>query len=211
MERAAFLLKTTETRRCAALDKLQALLPDAAAKAKAAGAGNLSVWQAENLIFGYYEADTMAQLRQAGAVVREMAEAMQDTAELMASPGNMRRMYTALGHPRAEKKGLGHRVFMTRLKPGMAEEYRARHAAIETEDAPEGPINNFTIWNAGDYICGYAELDPGFVIDRSAEGMEKDRPWETAMLEVMDWLTDDVNSLFGFTHKPVRCLFSANK
>ena len=66
MERAAFLLKTTETRRCAALDKLQALLPDAAAKAQAAGAGNFSVWQAENLIFGYYEADTMAQLRKAG-------------------------------------------------------------------------------------------------------------------------------------------------
>ncbi len=211
MERAAFLLKTTDARRCAALQAIRALLPDTYGEAAKAGAANFSVWQAENLIFGYYEADTIEEIRKAGAVVRCMAEKLQDTAELMASPGNMRRMYTALGHPRAEKKGLGHRVFMTRLKPGMAEEYRARHAAIETDDAPEGPINNFTIWNAGDYICGYAELDCGFAIDRSAEGMEKDRPWETAMLAVMDWLTDDVNSLFGFTHKPVCCLFDSNR
>jgi L-rhamnose mutarotase len=207
MERAAFLFKTTDSRRAEALSKLKTLLPDTAAQLKDAGADNFSLWRAENLIFGYYETPDMATLRAAGAVIRTLASQLEETADLLASPGNMRRMYTALGHPRTDKQGLGHRVFMTRLKPGMAEEYRARHAAIETDDAPEGPINNFTIWNCGDYICGYAELDPGFTIDRSAEGMEKDRPWETAMLEVMDWLTDDVNSLFGFQHEPVSRLY----
>ena len=207
MERGAFLLKTSDARRADALEKLSALLPETAAQLKNAGADNFSLWKAENLIFGYFETVDMPTLRKAGAVIRTLAAQLGDAAELLASPGNMRLMYTALGHPRENKKELGHRVFMTRLKPGMAEEYRARHAAIETDDAPEGPINNFTIWNCGDYICGYAELDPGFVIDRSAEGMEKDRPWETAMLEVMDWLTDDVNSLFGFRHEPVSCLY----
>ena len=207
IERAPFLLKTTDERRADTLAKLGALLPDCVSRLKAAGARNFSLWRAENLIFGYFETADLASLRAAGAVVREFAAQLDDAAELLASPGNMRRMYTALGQPRPDKSKLGHRVFMTRLKPGMAEEYRERHAAIETDDAPEGPINNFTIWNCGDYICGYAELDEGFVIDRSAEGMEKDRPWETAMLEVMDWLTDDVNSLFGFTHEPVSCLY----
>ncbi len=210
MERAAYLLKTTDSRRAEALGRLSALLPGMAAAMKDAGARNISVWSAENLIFGYCESDDMQTLRAAGACVRTLADQLADYAELLSSPGNMRRMYTALGHPRASKQGLGHRVFMTRLKPGMAEEYRRRHAAIETDSAPEGPINNFTIWNSGDYICGYAELDPGFVIDRSARGMEPDRPWETSMLEVMDWLTDDVNSLFGFEHKPVCCLYLEN-
>ena len=210
MERVSFLLKATDSTRAAALDGMKSLLPELACALKKTGITNFSVWQAENLIFGYYEAADIAAVRASGALVREAAEKLAGKAELISSPGNMRRMYTALGHPRACKKGLGHRVFMTRLKPGMAEEYRKRHAAIETDDAPEGPINNFTIWNGGDYICGYAELDEGFVIDRSAEGMEKDRPWETAMLEVMDWLTDDVNSLFGFTNKPVTCLYDSN-
>ena len=211
MERAAFLFKTTDSRRREALSRIRELLPEAAYSMKEAGARNFSLWQAENLIFGYFEADSMAAVRRAGELVREGGEILGDTAWLISSPGNMRRMYTALGNPRECKKGLGHRVFMTRLKPGMAEEYRARHAAIETDDAPEGPINNFTIWNGGDYICGYAELDRGFVIDRSAEGMEKDRPWETSMLEIMDWLTDDVDSLFGFHHDPVTCLYDSNK
>jgi len=206
MERAAFLLKALKGQREAVLAKLEALLPEAAAQFEALGAENFSVWQAEDLIFGYYEAADITAMRKVGAAVRVWSEQLEESAMLISTPGNMRRMYTALGNPRAEKKNLGHRVFMTKLKPGMAEEYRARHAAIETDSAPEGPINNFTIWNGGDYICGYAELDEGFVIDRSAEGMEKDRPWETAMLEVMDWLTDDVNALFGFEKKPVRCL-----
>ena len=207
MERASFLLKALKGQREAVPAKLEAELPQAAAGFEALGADNFSVWQAEDLIFGYFEAADIATMRKVGAAVRAWCEQLEDIAVLISTPGNMRRMYTALGSPRAEKKALGHRVFMTRLKAGMAEEYRARHAAIETDSAPEGPINNFTIWNGGDYICGYAELDEGFVIDRSAEGMEKDRPWETAMLEVMDWLTDDVNSLFGFENKPVRCLY----
>ena len=210
MERAAFIFKTTDSRRAEALGRLTALLPDTAEALRDAGARNFSLWRAENLVFGYYEAADMPALRAAGDAVRALEAPLEDYAELLASPGNMRRMYTALGQPRAEKHGLGHRVFMTRLKPGMAEEYRRRHAALETGSAPEGPVNNFTIWSCGDYICGYAELDAGFSLDRSAEGMEPDRPWETAMLEVMDWLTDDVNALFGFAHKPVCCLYDGN-
>jgi len=211
MERAPFLFRTNPTDRDEALQRFAALLSKESPCLAAAGAQNVSLWQAEDLIFGYLEAQTRENLSAIGTIVRGWEAELGGAAQLIASPGNMRRMYTALGNPRADKTGLGHRVFMTRLKPGMAQEYRDRHAAIEGNAAQDSPVNNFTIWNCGDYICGYAELDKGYVIDRSAQGMEKDRPWESRMLEVMDWLTDDVNALFGFENKPVRCLFDGNR
>ena len=34
--------------------------------------------------------------------------------------------------------------------------------------------------------------------------------WETRQLEIMDWLTDDVDWLTGQKHAPSRCIFRQN-
>ena len=210
MQRSSFLMKAYPGARADALAALAADLPAAWQRMKAAGASNFTVWQMQDLIFGYYEAADPDTARTVGAEIRALAEKVSAFADLLASPGNMHRMYTALGHVREDKSRLTHRVFATRLYPGMIKEYRDRHAAIETEDPAESPVNNFTIWNCGDYICGYAEMDEGHPFDKSAAAQEGNRAWETAMLNVMAWITDDVNSLFGFDCPPVVCLFNSN-
>ena len=50
----------------------------------------------------------------------------------------------------------------TRLKPGTQEEYKRRHDALVEQrgnTVNPGPDSNFSIWNAGDYIFGYDEID----------------------------------------------------
>ncbi len=112
----------------------------------------------------------------------------------------MRLMYLDSGIIRESKELIRHRVFMTKLMLGMQEEYKRRHdelAASRGGPVNPGPDNNFSIWNAGEYIFGYDEID----VTMEAEGTEASRDavirWETQMLEIMRWLTDDVDWLTG--------------
>lgn len=208
MERLAFLVKVFPDKVEEVTQAMKARMPAVAKDAIAAGASNLSVWRAEDIIFGYYEADIKSN---AGNIIRSFIdEGFDDSAFLIASPGNMRLMYSAIGSPREDKKSLRHRVFVTRLKPGCTEEYKLRHdnlAAKQSEEPIEGPINNFTIWNAGDYICGYNEIDPDYIEVNDPESEKLNVEWEIRMLEIMDWITDDVDHISGEKHEKVECIF----
>ena len=128
-------------------------------------------------------------------------------------------MYHCIGLARADKSHIRHRVFTTRLKEGCAAEYKRRHdALIEARHGvpSPGPDSNFTIWNANGYIFGYDEIDTAYRPDPSLpqKTPEEEKAdtiaWETRQLEIMDWLTDDVDWLTGQKHAPSRCIFRQN-
>ena len=210
MERKTFLLKLTGSK-AEELDLLKNSLPALAGKLK--NISNFSVWNAEDMVFGYYEADNEGR-DEADSIIREFFEKEIKSSIFLASPGNMRLMFNSLGEPVEDKSTIRHRVFMTRLKPVSSEEYKKRHDAISNRPAPppgqpprKRPTNNFTIWNAGDYICGYSEVDKDFVPPDTEEARKATASWETRMLEIMDWLTDDVDHISGEKHEKVLCLY----
>ena len=208
MERRTFLLQAGPG--CSPSDsELAELFDRVTGDPGFAAARDFSVWRAEDMIFGYYETDETAYPDRAGQVVREaVLSALAGKAILISSPGNMRLMFTSIWQPKENKEGLFHRVFMTRLKPGCATEYKDRHdglvAQMDDSDIPaEGrESSNFTIWNAGDYICGYNEMEKPAVTDS-----DENAPWEIRMLEIMDWLTNDVDRISKEKHEAVRCVF----
>ena len=94
-------------------------------------------------------------------------------------------------------------AFKMKLKPGCEEEYKRRHdglIAARGDTVSEGPDSNFTIWYGAGYIFGYCEKVKAF--DREMTGEEKASTiaWETRQLEIMDWLTDDVDWITGQKH-----------
>lgn len=112
-------------------------------------------------------------------------------------------MYHDYGIVRKSKELIRHRMFMTRLKPDCEEEYKRRHDALiekRGDSVNPGPDSNFSIWSAGGYIFGYNEVD----ITMEKEPTEKERQdtiaWETRQLEIMDWITNDVDWMTGERH-----------
>jgi L-rhamnose mutarotase len=119
----------------------------------------------------------------------------------------MRLMYHDIGVVRQDKSLIRHRVFVTRLKPGCEEEYKRRHdglIAARGDAVSQGPDSNFTIWCGAGYIFGYCEKVKAF--DREMTEAEKADTiaWETRQLEIMDWLTDDVDWITGEKHEKIR-------
>lgn len=161
---------------------------------------NFSLWQAEDLVFGYYEADTEPQHDQLETVLDELAECF----EWLAKPGsNMRLMYHDFGVVREDKSLIRHRMFMTKLKPGCEEEYKRRHDALveaRGEKVTPGPDSNFSIWYAGGYIFGYDEIDTTMEVEETAQAHAATVAWESKQLEIMDWITNDVDWLTGQWH-----------
>ena len=171
------------------------------AAARAAGVGNFSVWSIEDLLLCYGE--------DAGdgseAVCREVLAV--SGGELLAAPGSMRLMYHDIGVVREDKSLIRHRVFCTKLKPGCEEEYKRRHDALVAargDAVSEGPDSNFTIWYGGGYIFGYDEKVRAFDHEPTEAEKAADIAWETRQLEIMDWLTDDVDWITGQKHPHVR-------
>ena len=209
MERKTFLIKIVHDNSEKTVDNLKNFLPGIIEKTE--DISNFSIWKAEDMIFGYYE--TTREATASDTIIRScLVEALGADAIILASPGNMRLMYNAIGLPREDKSALRQRVFITRLKPGCAEEYKRRHDAITPkaeEPARNRPTNNFTIWNAGDYICGYSEIDAFYVPPDTEHAKKRTVAWETKMLEIMDWLTNDVDYISGEQHVKIRCLYSS--
>ncbi|MFR5150199.1 MAG: hypothetical protein ACLTER_12195 [Ruminococcus sp.] len=114
---------------------------------------NFSIWNTERLIFGYYEKEDDAELNAEEKAVRDvLIEKMAETFEWISEPGqDMRLMYHNYGVIRENKELIRHRVFMTRLKDGCEEEYKARHDGLiaqRGDTVDPGPDSNFTIWSA---------------------------------------------------------------
>lgn len=206
MERKTFLIKLINDKFEQTIETIIGILPSITEATN--DITNFSIWKAEDMVFGYYEAaqDSTATDNLIRSFFEEKIGA---SSIILASPGNMRLMYSAIGLPREDKSTIRHRVFITRLKPGCSEEYKLRHDMLSSRmnnPANNSPTNNFTIWNAGDYICGYSEIDVDYTQPNTEEAKNATIVWEKKMLEIMDWLTDDVDYISGEKHVKIRCL-----
>lgn len=172
---------------------------------------NFSIWNTDSLIFGYYETEDGAVIPENEARVREaLMDKMEDTFTWISTPGeNMRLMYHDFGIVRESKELIRHRMFMTKLKPGCEEEYKRRHDALvekRGETINPGPDSNFSIWSAGGYIFGYNEIDTTMEVEETAADRQSTIEWETRQLEIMDWITNDVDWMTGEHHSGSRRL-----
>lgn len=180
---------------------------------KLCGINNFSIWCVEDLVFGYYEVnDSIEPKENKMVLISHFLEYMMVCCECLAHPMNnpMRLMYEDIGIIREDKSRIHHRVFVTKLKIGCAEEYKRRHDTLILSRNGKinlGPESNFTIWNIGDYIFGYCELDKSMEREPTEEEWKTKIAWETRMLEIMDWVTDDVDWLTGLKHDKIELIF----
>lgn len=172
------------------------------------GAKNASVWTAADFLYLYaeFEDGCPASLE---SVTAPYAGYLTSFASKIAG-NEMDLMYHDLGIVRQDKTEIRRRVFATVLKPGCAAEYKTRHQKLieargEVTDHHE---SNFTIRCAkGKYIFGYCEFVKLFDREETEEEKQATIAWETRQLEIMDWLTDDVDWITGQKHEKMRCLF----
>jgi len=188
--------------RAAAIAAVKALEKDFRAACEAAQVENFSLWHMEQYLFGYGESGSGDM-----ACFDSVFAKLPEDAKLVCAPGTMRLMYHDMGVVRGDKSLIRHRVFATKLKPGCEEEYKLRHDGLveaRGDTVKEGPESNFTIWCGDGHIFGYCELVKAFdAIEPTPEQKEWSLQWETRQLEIMDWLTDDMNWLTGEDHPPV--------
>ena len=173
------------------------------------GMKNFSLWSCDEYVFGYYETQEADSL---GDEAKESARALyagfDDCLDWLSTPDKeMRLMYHCFGVVRENKELIRHRMFMTKLKPGCAEEYKARHdKLIESRNGAvvEGPDSNFSIWSDGNYIFGYDEIDTSMEKPETEEEHQATVEWETRQLGIMDWITNDCDWLTGQVHSASR-------
>ncbi len=170
---------------------------------------NFSIWNVEDLVFGYYESENEIIFSETDRQVVSLWESSYgDSYEWLSTPfENMRLMYHDIGYVRTNKELIRHRVFITKLVPGMEEEYKTRHDALieaRGDKITEGPDSNFTIWYAGGYIFGYNEIDTTMEHEMTVEERENTIQWEKRMLEIMEWKTNDVDWITGECHETIK-------
>lgn len=170
---------------------------------------NFSMWNAQDLIFGYYETEDCLEFStEDKEIVRKWQEIYGNSFTWISTPfEEMRLMYHDFGYVRESKELIRHRVFITKLVPGAEDEYKARHdVLVEARGGKitEGPDSNFSIWSAGGYIFGYNEIDTTMERDRTKEDEDADIAWETRMFEIMSWITNDVDWISGEHHETIK-------
>ncbi len=170
---------------------------------------NFSMWNAEDLIFGYFE--TIEPIEKWSDEDKEffvnLDQKFQGCYDWISKPWeSMRLMYQDFGIVREDKELIRHRVFMTKLVPDSEEEYKRRHDALvdARKGINPGPDSNFSIWSAGGYIFGYDEIDTTMERERTDADRQADIAWETKMLEIMSWITDDVDWITHEHHPHIR-------
>lgn len=204
MKRIPLLLRCRPDCKNTGIGALKTLWSEIRATLTALGAENLSVWGIGDFLFFYGEYPDNFRLPEDKKAAWE--QAMTPYFQLFAAPGTMDLMYHDIGIVRRDKSLIRHRVFATRLKDGCAPEYKRRHDALiaaRGDTVKEGPESNFTIWYAGGYIFGYCELVKAFDHEMTEDEKAATIAWETRQLEIMDWLTDDVDWITGKKHDPI--------
>lgn len=170
-------------------------------------ADNFSLWQMGQQVFGYCETPDGEVCADAIKAAAEIADEFSGCAEWIAKPADgMRLMYHDFGIVRKNKELIRHRVFATKLREDFQEEYKRRHdglIAARGGKTDPGPDSNFSIWNAGRYIFGYDEIDVTMETPETKEEHDQTVKWESGMLEIMEWITDDVDWLTGERHPHV--------
>ena len=76
--------------------------------------------------------------------------------------------------------------------------------AARGDAVSQGPDSNFTIWYGAGYIFGYCEKVRAFDREMTEQERRDTVAWERKQLEIMDWLTDDVDWITGQRHAPIR-------
>lgn len=212
MKREAFLLKIKPGMKDEFKSRMANPWPEVVSAWKSMGYDNFSMWSVEDFAFGYREVDESAAPSAAEkAQVERWEEYMKDVCETMAQPGAMRLMYHDIGNVRQDKSLIRHRVFATLIKPGCADEYHARHQALidaRGDRISDGPETNFTIWCADSrYNFGYCELVKSYDHEMTEEEKAASIAWETRQLEIMEWLTDDVDWITGEKHPHIEKVY----
>ena len=205
MERHAFAMKVKDGQMNTYRRKLGEIWPELTGFLDRNQIKNFSIWKADQLIFGYYEkADGTVLNAEEKSVRDRLTGEIQDTFQWITIPGeDMRLMYHNFGVVRENKELIRHRMFMTKLKDGCEEEYKARHDGLiaqRGDTVDPGPDSNFSIWSAGGYIFGYDEIDTTMERDETPEEHEATVAWETRQLGIMDWITNDVDWMTGECH-----------
>ena len=175
MERHAFAMKVKEGKMNDYRKILGEIWPELTAYLDRNGIHNFSIWNAADLIFGYYEnADGAVISPEEEKVKAALTEKIGDTFTWISTPGkDMRLMYHNFGVVRENKELIRHRMFMTKLKDGCEEEYKARHeglVALRGETIEPGPARESTI------------------------------TWETRQQGIIDRITNDVDWMTKEVH-----------
>ena len=211
MKRHTFAL---EIKRCKMVEfrsGLGEVWPELTAFLDEHGMVNFSMWNVECIVFGYYETEDDFAFTESDKEKVAMWEAKYgDSYTWVSVPfKGMRLMYHDFGIVRESKELIRHRVFITRLVEGMEEEYKARHDALveaRGNRITEGPDSNFSIWYAGGYIFGYNEIDTTMEHEMTDEERKSTISWENRMLQIMSWLTNDVDWITGECHASIQRL-----
>lgn len=211
MERHTFAIEVKRGRMAEFRSALGDVWTELTAFLDVKGMENFSIWNVENLIFGYYETeDSFSFTENDKLQVAKWEATYDDSYSWISTPfEDMRLMYHDFGIVRESKELIRHRVFITKLKEGMEEEYKARHDALveaRGNRITEGPSSNFSTWYAGGYIFGYKEIDTTMEHEMTAEEKESMISWEKRMLEIMSWLTNDVDWITGECHANIQRL-----
>lgn len=205
MERHSFAMEIKKGKKNEYRQILGEIWPDLTAFLDQEKVHNFSIWNCDSLIFGYYETDETNEFsEEKKASIQALTSRIDHTFTWISTPGeNMRLMYHNFGVVRENKELIRHRMFMTKLKDGCEEEYKARHdglVAQRGETIDPGPDSNFSIWSAGGYIFGYDEIDITMEVEETPEAREATIAWETRQLEIMDWITNDVDWMTKEVH-----------
>ena len=211
MERHAFAMKIKEGQMNAYRKCLGEIWPELTAFLDRNEIKNFSIWNAADLIFGYYENADGKKLSEEELAARDvLVKKVEDTFDWISTLGeDMRLMYHDFGIVRESKELIRHRMFVTKLKPGCEEEYKRRHNVLverRGDTVDPGPDSNFSIWSAGGYIFGYNEIDTTMEVEETEEDRKNTIEWETRQLGIMDWITNDVDWMTGEHHPAVKRL-----
>ncbi len=208
MKRNPFVLRFKDGKKEEGLAVISGFWNECKGALKRAGIENFSIWSIEDFLFCYGEFPDEVKLSPADqARLEAWKAALAPVCDVFAAQGTLPLMYHDIGIVRADKSLIRHRVFATRLKEGCAAEYKRRHDGLIEKRAgkiTEGPESNFTIWNANGYIFGYCELVKSFDHEMTEEEKASTIAWETRQLEIMDWLTDDVDWITGQKHDSIK-------
>ena len=208
MKRNPFVLRFKDGKKEEGLAVISGFWNECRGALKRAGIENFSIWSIEDFLFCYGEFPDEVKLSRADrAGFEAWKAALAPVCDVFAAQGTLPLMYHDIGIVRADKSLIRHRVFATKLKEGCAAEYKRRHDGLIEKRAgkiTEGPESNFTIWNANGYIFGYCELVRSFDHEMTEAEKASTIAWETRQLEIMDWLTDDVDWITGQKHDSIK-------
>ena len=192
--------------------RLAELVPDMEDVIANRGLQNVSLWSVDDFLFGYSEA--VGESSGEASLSDWLLTACGECCAPFAATEEMELMYHDIGVVRENKADIRHRVFVTRLKPGMKDEYKRRHDVLveaRGDQVSQGPESNFTIWHANGFIFGYCELVKAMDDLANEEETQVLIDWETRQLEIMDWVTDDIDWIFGTSHPPIELVWKCDE